>query len=240
MGETRAIKNRRRARRLAGLLCCAVLVHLAMTAVHVVRRAPAQARAVSAAYLGPVFEQSWSVFAPDPAMVNRHLQVRSRSDNGQWAPWFDLTECDVRQAVRGRPTESRRRVTTFELMRHLKAGQDQLPVAARPVGARAFTHQHWSAELERALTASGSNRSLARRVVKDERAVVGLASMVAAVRRPGADAVQVRVMGRDIGAHDGRPGTPRVEWSTGDRPVVPTSEAQRSAAAAYAPAGGCR
>jgi hypothetical protein len=85
----------------AVVLCLAVtLIHVALIFLHV-----APANAISQQYskqinawVLPVFEQNWRLFAPDPESVNRQISARTMrtAPNGtvQVSGWFDLSGVD--------------------------------------------------------------------------------------------------------------------------------------------------
>lgn len=85
----------------AVVLCLAVtLIHVLLVFLHV-----APANAISQQYnkqinawVYPVFEQNWRLFAPDPESVNRQISVRTMgtAPNGtvQVSNWFDLSGVD--------------------------------------------------------------------------------------------------------------------------------------------------
>ncbi|MFF5425777.1 MULTISPECIES: DUF5819 family protein [unclassified Streptomyces] len=78
-----------------------VLVHAVLVFLHV---APANvvsqryARQVNA-WVYPLFEQNWRLFAPDPDSVNRTISARTahtaRDGSVEVGPWTDLTSVDV-------------------------------------------------------------------------------------------------------------------------------------------------
>ncbi|MCE7083177.1 DUF5819 family protein [Streptomyces sp. ST2-7A] len=85
----------------AVVLCLAVtLIHVTLVFLHV-----APANAISQQYnkqidawVYPVFEQNWRLFAPDPESVNRQISARTmRIDpdgSEQVSDWFDLSDVD--------------------------------------------------------------------------------------------------------------------------------------------------
>jgi len=67
--------------------------HLAMTALHVAPVNPLKVeheRLVSS-WIGPVFEQNWKLFAPDPIAIDQGLLVRSRDAAGSEGAFVDVT-----------------------------------------------------------------------------------------------------------------------------------------------------
>ncbi|MFG2195603.1 DUF5819 family protein [Streptomyces sp. NPDC048639] len=61
------------------------------------------------AWVYPLFEQNWRLFAPEPESVNRHISVRTRltaaDGTVEVGDWFDLTAVD-NAAVRHNPFPS--------------------------------------------------------------------------------------------------------------------------------------
>jgi hypothetical protein len=85
----------------AASLCVAVtLVHLVVVFFHVAPANPVSTRYGKQidAWVYPLFEQNWRLFAPNPDSVNRKILARTaRADSGgsmRVSPWFDLTAVD--------------------------------------------------------------------------------------------------------------------------------------------------
>ncbi|UUS32145.1 MULTISPECIES: DUF5819 family protein [Streptomyces] len=124
------------------VLCLAVtLIHLALVFLHV-----APANAISRQYakqveawVFPVFEQNWRLFAPDPESVNRQISVRTmRTDPDgtvRVSGWFDLSGVD-RSALAHNPFPSH---TTQNMLRRAWSsyletlGSDDQPRSERGV-----------------------------------------------------------------------------------------------------------
>jgi hypothetical protein len=85
----------------AVVLCLATaLVHVLLVFLHVAPQNPLSqqySRQVNAWVL-PLFEQNWRLFAPDPESVNRQISARTMhtapDGNVQVSDWFDLTGVD--------------------------------------------------------------------------------------------------------------------------------------------------
>ncbi len=86
---------------LAVALCLATaLVHVLLVFLYVAppnQLSQYYSRQINA-WIYPVFEQNWQLFAPDPESVSRQISVRTvrTSDNGsrQVSDWFDLSAVD--------------------------------------------------------------------------------------------------------------------------------------------------
>ncbi|MET7683991.1 DUF5819 family protein [Streptomyces sp. NPDC005423] len=87
-------------RAVAALCLATSLVHLLMVFLHV-----APPNAISQRYsrqidawVYPLFEQNWKLFAPDPDSVNRQFSARTAHTNADGtmtvSTWFDLTAVD--------------------------------------------------------------------------------------------------------------------------------------------------
>ncbi|MGR8007196.1 DUF5819 family protein [Streptomyces hypolithicus] len=71
------------------------LVHASMLLLYVAKdfpRSEAYAEQVNG-WMRPLFPQDWSIFAPEPARFNQHLEVRV-NDGGKFGGWIDLTAHD--------------------------------------------------------------------------------------------------------------------------------------------------
>ncbi|MFF3754133.1 DUF5819 family protein [Streptomyces sp. NPDC002018] len=82
-------------------LCLAVsLVHVVMVFLHVAPPNPVSQRLSRqvTAWVYPLFEQNWRLFAPEPESVNRQISARTAhtAPDGtvQVSTWFDLTAVD--------------------------------------------------------------------------------------------------------------------------------------------------
>lgn len=82
-------------------LCLAVtLVHIVLVFLHVAPPNPASRRYSQQidAWVYPLFEQNWRLFAPNPDSVNRQVLARTAQAGPQGSmrvsPWFDLSAVD--------------------------------------------------------------------------------------------------------------------------------------------------
>ncbi|MEH0471677.1 DUF5819 family protein [Streptomyces sp. B21-097] len=111
-------------RTVVTLCLAATFVHVILVFLHV-----APANTVSKRYsplinawVYPLFEQNWRLFAPDPESVNRRILARTArtgsDDSVQVSPWFDLTAVD-RSAVEHDPFPSH---TAQNMLRRAWAG----------------------------------------------------------------------------------------------------------------------
>ncbi|MGP7960639.1 DUF5819 family protein [Sanguibacter sp. A247] len=75
----------------AGLTLLAT--HFAMTALHVTPVNPLKVEheRLVTAWIGPVFEQNWKLFAPDPIAIDQGLLVRTRDVAGVEGSFVDVT-----------------------------------------------------------------------------------------------------------------------------------------------------
>jgi hypothetical protein len=86
---------------IAVALCLIIsVVHLTLVFLHVAPSNPISQRYHKQmdAWIYPVFEQNWKLFAPDPESVSRQISARTKrtSANGvvEVSEWFDLTAID--------------------------------------------------------------------------------------------------------------------------------------------------
>jgi hypothetical protein len=148
-GSGEPCRSLRAATGSAVVLClAATLIHVVLIFLHV-----APPNAISQLYskqikawVFPVFEQNWRLFAPDPESVNRQISVRTmRTDtNGtvQVSDWFDLSGVD-NAATRHNPFPSH---TTQNMLRRAWSsyletlGGDDQPRSERAVMIRQYLH----------------------------------------------------------------------------------------------------
>ncbi|MEU5100517.1 DUF5819 family protein [Streptomyces sp. NPDC020996] len=83
------------------ILClAATLTHIVLVFLHVAPSNPVSRRYKPQvdAWVYPLFEQNWRLFAPNPDSVNRQILARTAHtgphDSMQVSPWFDLTAVD--------------------------------------------------------------------------------------------------------------------------------------------------
>jgi hypothetical protein len=86
---------------IAVALCLAISVfHLAAVFLHVAPANPISQRYGKQidAWIYPVFEQNWKLFAPDPETVSRQISARTKRTSAtgvvEVSEWFDLTAVD--------------------------------------------------------------------------------------------------------------------------------------------------
>ncbi|MEU9234410.1 DUF5819 family protein [Streptomyces subrutilus] len=163
------------------VLClAAALTHVLLVFLHV-----APPNAVSQLYSRPInawvyplFEQNWRLFAPDPESVNRQISARvgrtTPEGTVELSDWFDLSAAD-RAAVKHQPFPSH---TAQNMLRRAWSSYlEAFGTDDRPRSARAVMMQTYLANIA--------------------------AERVAAHRREPFDSLQLRVTTRPIGA----PGT---------------------------------
>ncbi|MEV4536559.1 DUF5819 family protein [Asanoa sp. NPDC049518] len=105
---------------IAVALCLMIsVVHLMAVFLHVAPSNPISQRYDEQidAWINPVFEQNWKLFAPDPDAVSRQISARTKRTSPTGAvevsAWFDLTAVDD-SAVKHNPFPSH---TTINLLR---------------------------------------------------------------------------------------------------------------------------
>ncbi|MFG3495799.1 DUF5819 family protein [Streptomyces sp. NPDC047928] len=161
----------------AVVLCLmTTLVHVVLVFLHV-----APANTISQQYgkqinawVFPVFEQNWRLFAPDPESVNRQISARTMrtAPHGtvQVSGWFDLSGAD-RSTIEHNPFPSH---TTQNTLRRA-----------------------WSSYLE---TLGGDDRPRSERAVMIQRYLRNIAAdRVADLRGGSFDAIQLRVVTQPVG-----------------------------------------
>ncbi|QYX78592.1 hypothetical protein K1J60_20415 [Streptomyces akebiae] len=169
----------------AAALCLATaLAHALLVFLHVAPPNPLSqqySRQVDA-WVHPLFEQNWRLFAPDPESVNRQISVRTvhTGPDGakQVSGWFDLTAVD-NSAVKHNPFPSH---TAQNMLRRA-----------------------WSSYLE---THGGDDRPRSQRALMIQRYLTNIASKRVAAHRGGNfEAVQLRVVTVPIAAPASAGGT---------------------------------
>lgn len=99
---------------LAAAICLCLttaLIHLLLVFLHVAPKNPVSQRYSQQvdAWVYPLFEQDWRLFAPNPESVNRQISVRTRhtgpDGTAHVSSWFDLTAVDY-SAVKHNPFPS--------------------------------------------------------------------------------------------------------------------------------------
>ncbi|MCC9706611.1 DUF5819 family protein [Streptomyces sp. MNU76] len=168
-----------RAATSAGVFLCltTVLVHVLLVFLHVAPPNPLSqqySRQVNA-WVFPLFEQNWRLFAPDPESVNRQISARTMhtAPDGtvQMSGWFDLTAVDS-SAVKHNVFPSH---TAQNMLRRA-----------------------WSSYLE---YHGGDDRPRSQRALMIQRYLTNIASERVAGRRGGSfEAIQLRVVTVPIAA----------------------------------------
>ncbi|MGA5166250.1 MULTISPECIES: DUF5819 family protein [Streptomyces] len=162
----------------AVVLClAATIVHVLLVFLHV-----APANAISQRYSNqinawvyPVFEQNWRLFAPDPESVNRQISARTMriapDGTSQVSGWFDLSGVD-NSAIEHNPFPSH---TTQNMLRRA-----------------------WSSYLE---TLGGDDQPHSERAVMIQQYLRNIAAKRVADLRGGSfDSIQLRVVTLPVGA----------------------------------------
>ncbi|WP_344358980.1 DUF5819 family protein [Streptomyces gobitricini] len=127
------------------------------------------------AWVYPVFEQNWRLFAPDPESVNRQISARTTritpDGTSQVSGWFDLSAVD-NSAIEHNPFPSH---TTQNMLRRA-----------------------WSSYLE---TLGGDDQPRSERAVMVQQYLRNIAADRVADRRGGSfDSIQLRVVTFPVGA----------------------------------------
>ncbi|GGO86525.1 DUF5819 family protein [Wenjunlia tyrosinilytica] len=172
-------------------LCLALsLVHVLLVFLHVAPSNQISQRYSKqiSAWVYPLFEQNWRLFAPDPESVTRQISVRTmRTSTGgtpEVSDWFDLSAVDD-SAVKHNVVPSH---TTQNMLR-----------------------RGWTAYLEAYGT---DDQPHSERAVMLQKYLRNIAVQRVAAHRPGTfEAVQLRVITRQIAAPPAA-GTPRPNAST--------------------------
>ncbi|MFJ8645415.1 DUF5819 family protein [Streptomyces sp. NPDC093546] len=171
-------RSLREATGVAVVLCLAVtLVHVLLVFLHVAPANPVSQRYSRQinAWVFPLFEQNWRLFAPDPESVNRQISARTMriapDGTSQVSGWFDLSGVD-HSAIRHNPFPSH---TAQNMLRRA-----------------------WSAYME---TLGGDDRPRSERAVMIQRYLRNIAADRVADQRGGSfDSIQLRVVTRPVGA----------------------------------------
>ncbi|MDT0571918.1 DUF5819 family protein [Streptomyces sp. DSM 3412] len=162
----------------AAALCLATaLAHVLLVFLHVAPPNPLSqqyGRQVEA-WVHPLFEQNWRLFAPDPESVNRQISVRTEHTGPdgakQVSDWFDLTAVD-NSAVKHNPFPSH---TAQNMLRRA-----------------------WSSYLDHH---GGDDRPRSQRALMTQQYLTNIASKRVAAHRGGPfEAIQLRVVTVSIAA----------------------------------------
>lgn len=230
--------------KLLAKVCVAFVVfHLAMTALYLAPT-PGPIRSIANRYMEPVFKQSWWVFAPDPVSSNKYLLVRGKKADGSTTPWFDVTRCDIDSAILHHPVPDRRYLSTFQLMRHVEIGRDNLPSKAQALLRSDARGDDWARTLSDRLREAGATPRQASQYVKNDRAAGNLASRIAHARW-GEDVTQVQVQIKTVHTRpfDQRNTNVPLKTETWQRGFIPatqgTADENAVIAELYGPQRGC-
>lgn len=163
----------------AVFLCLATaLIHVLLVFLHVAPPNPLSqqySRQVNA-WVFPLFEQNWRLFAPDPESVNRQISARTMhtapDGTAQVSGWFDLTAVDD-SAVKHNPFPSH---TAQNMLRRA-----------------------WSSYLENHV---GDDQPHSQRALMTQQYLTNIASDRVAAHRGGSfESIQLRVVTVPIAAH---------------------------------------
>lgn len=184
---------------LAGTLGMAVVLHLVATAIFVspdnpVRRA---AGAPLTAYMQPLFEQNWSLFAPVPISTGYSLWVRGWDGTGQPTEWVDASAVEIDANIRHNLTPSRAGVLSRRTAGLMRAQYNDLTDGERAILGADHLDGAW-AEMADQMAAAPDASSEGRRsyALRLDRAITAYATQFAWAwwgRDTGLEYVQVRI-----------------------------------------------
>jgi len=198
-----------------------------------------------ASYVQPVFDQAWSVFAPDSDFITDQLEMRPqfRTAAGTFVlgPWTPITSREVVASVRHQPFPSRTVLATTRLAGHIQAAYNDLSTAQRTAFRTAGKDVTIDA-LRSRLIASGTDAkedSKAVNFIRVDSAIEYFVSGLArAVWGAKVTAVQYRknaiTVPRFSEHHAQRQVTGQYSLYSNVRPVHALTHADRSAFGAYA------
>lgn len=140
---------------LVGLVLTLMTGHFVMTALYInpVSVAALQYQYEISSYMEPLFRQRWSLFAPNPPLLNRRLDYQCQTD-GQEGEWISRSEELIKTHARRRfsPASRMRRVETAAIaatvgsedpmMTTLLEAQDKADEAQRQLVEDAFARRY--------------------------------------------------------------------------------------------------
>ncbi len=138
-------------RGVIGVACFLAVAHVLATLLYLMAESPVRRLAQGAvdAYMSPLFEQDWHLFAPDPLIASLDLAVRCRSAGPagtvETSPWFQVSAEYNRRHDRDRlgGTQRLKRAFSYNYLRFggtdpridaerlAQGGQDADPAARR-------------------------------------------------------------------------------------------------------------
>ncbi|GAA0958178.1 DUF5819 family protein [Frigoribacterium faeni] len=146
-------------------------------------------------YMLPFFQQSWSVFAPEPVSSDISLDVRAhRAGSTDATEWFTVTDRDIANGVTHHLIPSRAYLTNFSLARGWFQSYDALGDGAGAAVGRSQIGGDWRQALNDDVQASSTaSEPTVAAYVDYEDALNRIASSVAVAQWGEVDDVQVRV-----------------------------------------------
>lgn len=246
---THPVIDRRKTSIVARIVAVVVVLHVAITLLYLNAQSfmPGPVRSAVNGYMEPVFKQSWWVFAPDPVSSNVYLSVRATTPDGSQTDWFGVSRCDIDEAILHRPVPNRRYLASFQLVRQFRIQKQNLPDAAAATLTRDRTGAGtaWAAEQATVLASAGATPSQIALFMKNDKALVNLASGVAQARWGQVRAVQVQIKEVHTRPYSQRDDTyvplKTQTWQSGFTTASAMTPAQLAPiATVYGPQGGCR
>jgi hypothetical protein len=146
-------------------------------------------------YMLPFFQQSWSVFAPEPVSSDISLDVRALpSGETEATEWFTVTDRDIANGVTHHLVPSRTYLTNFSLARGYFRAFQALGDGAKPAVGQSLDLDDWRPELAADIAAtSDAGDGAVQSYLDHEEALNRVASAVAVAQWGEVDDVQVRV-----------------------------------------------
>ena len=160
-------------------------------------------------YIDPIFRQNWSVFAPNPEDFNTMVQVRAELATGEQTEWFDITQQDLEDSIKGVPVLSRMYQSNFMLALHTLNDTNQITDEEREIvlGTDALVSEDEIVSQLEAVAGAADNGHL-ERVLNENASLTMIASQVALARWGDGDASNIAAVQYQILVVD----TPRAPW----------------------------
>ncbi|WP_166356039.1 DUF5819 family protein [Phytoactinopolyspora limicola] len=130
---------------LAGVLGLAVGAHLAVTALFVGPNNAAKdsLKEPMNAYMLPMFQQNWSLFAPRPIGTERTLFVRGWYNDQRHTEWVNVTDLEIDAAVLHNLTPSRVGIVTRRAATRIGQQHARMTSEERFALASHYHHDAW-------------------------------------------------------------------------------------------------
>ena len=188
------------ARGAAVVLALVLSFHFAATALWVSPAAPLNdaLAPVLNPYMQPFFQQSWSLFAPNPVQGDYTFLLRARwtdRSTGQLrtSDWVDVTTREW-SGILHNPLHPRSDMYSDELSGILSDDQDNLIDDQASIVERDYSHSGWGQLLADLSAQKGADPDLLEPYVRHERVAAAFATQYAyALWGPDVEAVQIRL-----------------------------------------------